>query len=369
MAGLRVAAPLLALQQGHSAFAVGLLFAMFGLTQVFLAVPSGRYVDRVGLRHPVAWAVCIAIAGTSLPVIWPHYISLCLASLTSGGAVGFAVIALQRHVGRAAQSPTELKQVFSWLGLGPSLSNFLGPVIAGVLIDTAGFRVAFAALALMPLITWAMVRTVRELPPVQVPAGEQSKGAFELLRGADFRRLLLVNWMLSSCWDVHSFMVPVIGHEHGFSASTIGLVVGSFAFAATAVRLVLPVFAERLREWVVIVGVMVGAGLILAVYPFLVHPLAMGVGSLCLGFVLGAVQPMMLSTLHQITPDHRHGEALGLRAAVSNLSSVVMPMAFGAAGAAVGAKAVFWAMGAASLSCIPLGVRMRLPDHTSVGAD
>jgi hypothetical protein len=28
---------------------------------------------------------------------------------------------------------------------------------------------------------------------------------------------------------------------------------------------------------------------------------------------LGTVQPMIMSTLHQITPAHRQGEALGLR--------------------------------------------------------
>jgi hypothetical protein len=41
MAGMRMAAPLLALQQGYSAAAVGVLLALFALTQVFLAL-AGR---------------------------------------------------------------------------------------------------------------------------------------------------------------------------------------------------------------------------------------------------------------------------------------------------------------------------------------
>jgi hypothetical protein len=40
MAGLRLAAPLLALQQGYSPAAVGVLIALFALTQVFLALPA-----------------------------------------------------------------------------------------------------------------------------------------------------------------------------------------------------------------------------------------------------------------------------------------------------------------------------------------
>ena len=42
-------------------------------------------------------------------------------------------------------------------------------------------------------------------------------------------------------------------------------------------------------------------------------PLAMGICSVLLGLALGSVQPMIMSMLHQITPEARHGEALGLR--------------------------------------------------------
>ena len=48
MAGTRMAAPLLALREGYSPAAVGVLLALFALTQVFLSLPSGRYADRHG---------------------------------------------------------------------------------------------------------------------------------------------------------------------------------------------------------------------------------------------------------------------------------------------------------------------------------
>ena len=53
-----------------------------------------------------------------------------------------------------------------------------------------------------------------------------------------------------------------------------------------------------------------------------------------------------MSTLHQITPDHAHGQAIGLRMMAINLSSVLMPMLFGIAGAVVGVSVVFWTEGA-----------------------
>lgn len=51
-------------------------------------------------------------------------------------------ISLQRHVGRSAQNNMALKRLFSWLSIGPALSNFIGPLSAGLLIDLGGFTIA-----------------------------------------------------------------------------------------------------------------------------------------------------------------------------------------------------------------------------------
>jgi len=279
---------------------------------------------------------------------------LCASALLSGGATGVAVIALQRHVGRAAEGSTQLKQVFSWLAMGPAVSNFIGPFAAGLLIDYAGaapgsifgYRAAFALLALLPLVTWLLVRGVQELPPIHAPADAAKGRVWELLHDLTLRRLLLVNWFLSSCWDVHTFVVPILGHERGLSASTIGTILGVFAIAAAAVRMAMPLVAQHLREWAVIAGAMGATAVLFAVYPLLHGAVAMGACSVLLGFVLGSVQPMIMSTLHQITPEHRHGEALGLRLMSINASSVMMPMLFGVASAYVGVAGLFWVVGA-----------------------
>jgi predicted MFS family arabinose efflux permease len=244
-------------------------------------------------------------------------------------------------VGRAAAGPTQLRQVFSWLAIGPAFSNFLGPFSTGLAIDYGGFRLAFLIVAALPLIAWFWVRDVRELPEA-APHKGRPQPAWDLLREPMFRRLLLVNWLLSSCWDVHTFVVPVLGHERGLSASVIGTILGGFAIAAAAVRVVLPAIAARLQEWLVIALSMGATTVLFAVYPLLHSALAMGLCSVLLGIALGTVQPMVMSTLHQITPEHRHGQAVGLRLMAINASSVTMPMLFGAAGAVIGIAGVFW---------------------------
>ena len=363
MTGMRMATPLLALKEGYSAAAVGMLLALFALTQVFLSLPAGRYADRHGLKRPLIISVVAACSGAGVAVLFPIYPVLCLSALLTGGAAGMALIALQRHVGRMAHNKDELRKVFSWLAIGPAISNFLGPFAAGLLIDyaggeaasTTGFRAAFLLLALMPLAAWFWARTVQELPALQTGAANQKATAWDLVQNRGFRRLLLLNWALSSCWDVHTFVVPILGHERGLPASVIGSILGAFAIAAAVIRMLMPIITRRLAESQVVLGAMVAACALFIAYPFMPGAWSMGACSVLLGVVLGSVQPMVMSMIHQITPPERHGEALGLRMMAINGSSVLMPVLFGSLGTVVGVSALFWAVG------VLVGVSSRLP--------
>ena len=180
------------------------------------------------------------------------------------------------------------------------------------------------------------------------PAVEQrTRSSWDLLRAPGMRRLLLVNWLISSSWDVHSFVVPILGHERGFSASAIGIVLGAFAVAVSLIRLVIPLLAHRVREATVLTTAMLVTGAVFGVYPLVQSSWTMGACAVVLGFALGSVQPMILSSLHHITPHDRHGEAIALRSMTINFSSTLMPLMFGLAGSAIGAATLFWVMGAA----------------------
>ena len=359
MTGFRMAAPLMALREGFSAAAVGVLLALFALAQVLLALPAGRFTQRYGLLRPFVVASLVATVGGLFAVIWPHFLVLCITALCSGAAVCLAMIALQRHVGHLASDATELRQVFSWVAIGPSISNFLGPFLAGLLIDSSGFRAAYLLLALLPSMAWWWVRRVPEHPPADTDEQGDKGSSWSLLRDRPFRHLMLMNWMLSSCWDVHTFLVPLLGHERGLSATAIGSILGAFALAATAIRLLMPWLASRLHEATVIACAMVSTALLLALYPLVQVAWAMGLLSILLGVALGSVQPMVMSILHQITPRHRHGEALGLRSMAINGSSVLMPLLFGSAGALVGVAGVFWSVGLVVGAGSRLAWRMR----------
>jgi MFS family permease len=355
MAGVRMAAPLWLLREGHTAAAVGLVLALFGVAPVLLALRAGRLVDRHGYHAALRWSAglaCVgalaALAASLRPMAGgPALAMLCLAAGCLGGGANAGLIAIQREAGRLAVDVTDLKRVFSWLGLAPALANMVGPLLAGVLIDLAGFAIAFATLAALPLVALCVGPLIERSVPAGQSASRPTSTALDLLREPGLLRLLAFNWVLSTCWDAHNFALPVLAHTRGLSASALGGIFGTFSAAVVAVRLVIPWLAHRLQEAEVLSGAMAVTALLFAVYPLLQDAWAMALVACALGASLGSVQPMIMSTLHQITPPERHGQAIALRSMTINASSAVMPLVFGTLGGALGVGALFWLVGAA----------------------
>lgn len=353
MAATRVAATLAVLGQGFPAWTVGALLSLYGLAPIVLSLWAGRMADRHGFHRPVALSVIGGLVGAVLPVLTQHIAALAVSGLLTGGAVAFAAVAIQREAGQMARDPDDLKRVFSWVALGPALSNAFAPVIAGLLIDHAGYRWAFAFGALLPLLAaWAAWQVPRAAP-VQAadPASTAAQGSVtELWRAPVLRNLLLVNVAMAASWDAHSFTAPVVGHARELSASAIGLVLGAFAVAATLIRLVITAFAHRIDEQRALSAAISVATVALLAYAWLPGALGMMAGSAVLGLALGSVQPMVLSMLHQAAPPGRQGQALALRMLFTNAATIAMPVGFGFLAAATTSAAPMWFMAAVLLA-------------------
>lgn len=360
--GMRMAVPLRAAHEGLGAVAIGGLMALFAAFPFLIAIPAGRLADRRGYHLPVRLAALLAFAGSALATAWPTPWLLGPAAALVGAGSAIGMIALQRTAGRLAQGQAQRLRVFSWVALAPSIATLVGPLLAGTLIDHAGWRAAFGGLALLPLLSLAAaVRVPREAlappppPPTPMPAGPAAAAsppaaaaaAWDLLRHGDFRRLLFINWLIAACWDAHAFALPLLGHERGLSATSIGLVLSSYAVSSAAVRGLIPFVAERLQPRLVMAIALALCAAVFIGYPVLHSAWAMAACAAALGLGLGAIQPAVMSTLHTVAPPGRQGEALGLRSSVIHFSALVMPLGFGAIGAALGVGPVFWLTGLA----------------------
>ncbi|HKQ28861.1 MAG TPA: MFS transporter [Burkholderiales bacterium] len=337
---------LFALQLGGSEFTVGLLMALFALLPMLLSVSAGRYIDRVGPRLPLVVAFAILAGGACLPFVSPQLVTLYFSCTLVGTSFMFIHIAMNSVFG--AHGTAEERAVnFSWLALGFSISNSIGPLVAGFAIDQLGHAQAMLSLSLFPacgmVLVWARRRP---LPRPQAVPGMKRSGVLELLRIPALRNTLTVSLLLSMGWDLYTFLTPLYGARIGLAATTIGVIMSTFALATFAVRLTMPYFVKRLPQWLVMSSALALSGAAYLLFPFVSSvPLLMTL-SFVLGLGLGCAQPIIMSLLYETSPPGRQGEAVGLRTSILNGSHTLIPLASGALSAVAGMTPVFWMLAA-----------------------
>ncbi len=340
---------LFALELGASEFTVGLLMSLFALLPTLLSVSAGRLIDRAGPRRPLALSFLALTLATALPFAFPRVETLYLSATLLGVSFMYVHIAMNSVFG-AHGSPEQRAVNFSWLALGFSISNSIGPLVAGYAIDGLGHAKAFALLAFFPLLALLLLwLRKRPLPrPEHVPLPKRS-GVLDLLRIPGLRQTFWVSLLLATGWDLFTFLMPLYGARTGLSAAAIGVILSTFAFATFLVRLAMPLLIRKLQQWAVIFGALGLSGTCYLLFPFATTTAPLLVLSFVLGLGLGSAQPVIMSLLYEASPPGRQGEAVGLRTSLLNASHTLVPLASGAASVAVGMSPIFWVLAACLL--------------------
>jgi MFS family permease len=348
--GARMTTTLFALHLGASEFTVGVLMSLFALLPTFLSVSAGRLIDRAGPRRPLLFSLMALTGAAALPFAFPMLEILYLSTTLLGVSFMYVHIAMNSVFG-AHGSPEQRALNFSWLALGFSTSNSIGPLIAGYAIDGLGHSSAFAVLAVFPAIALILLwLRKRPLPrPLHVPLPKRA-GVLDLLRIQGLRHTFWVSLLLATGWDLYTFLIPLYGSRIGLSAAAIGVILSTFALATFTVRLMMPLLIKKIRQWVVIFTALAISGTCYLLFPFATTVPPLLVLSFVLGLGLGSAQPVIMSLLYEASPPGRQGEAVGLRTSMLNGSHTLIPLASGAGSATVGMTPVFWVL-AACLLC------------------
>ena len=348
--GIRITTSLAAIKAGGGALWVGLLTAMFNIVPAFVAIRVGRLVDRVPLRRPLIAGCALVAAGGAIAAIEPMLGILALCAIAIG--IGWMAIAAssQYAVGLFGGSENRVR-AFSVMSMGFSISSFLGPLIAGFMIDHVSYRAAFAVLAALPAIA-AIAFATRwlKLPAVAPREDAPNGGARELLGMPAVRNTLISAAFITVGWDLYIFMVPVLGTELHLTATQIGSVLSFFAVAVFVVRLFMTRLTDRLGERGVMVSAMAVAGVTFIAFGFAHSYGVMMALSFVIGLGLGASQPIVLSILHDAAPPGRIGEVNGMRMTMISTSQWTMPLVFGMLSASTGMLPLFLIIGGGILS-------------------
>jgi predicted MFS family arabinose efflux permease len=345
VAGSRIDLSLFALKLGASPLTVGVLMSLLALLPMGFSVFVGRAIDRIGIRKPMLAGSAGVMLGTLLAFVWPRLEVLFVTSCLVGSGFMLFHIAVN-HAAATLGRAEDRARNFSLLALGFSTSGFIGPVLAGFSIDWIGHRGTFLLLSAFSCISLVAL-LIRKIEVPRHDIGEQERSrrrVADLLRDPLLRRVLVVSAALSMAWELFTFVMPIHGSQLGLSASTIGVILGSFGAAIFCVRVVLPLVVHRVHEWRLLIGAMLMTGIALAALPFVTNvPLLIALAFL-LGAGLGGTQPMILALLYNKAPPGRGAEAVGVRTLLLNASQAGIPLLFGALGAALGMAPAFWAM-------------------------
>lgn len=349
MGGGRVAASLFMLKHGGSETMAGIAYSGYCLLPALLSLLMGKWIDRAGTRRVMRTSQAIMVAGLILPALWESTASVLASALVCG--FGFASYMLAANVSVSMMPVAhdgERVGMLGWLAMGNSVAAVGGPTLTGFMIDHGGFGAAYALMAGIVLMSLAVSWMV-DVPGGDARPRKAGGGGGSVVKTVFGNPRILRIYLLAMCssmlYDGFSFMTPVLGHERGFSATVIGMIMSAFAIGTFAVRIFLPWLSRRFPEWRMLTltfGVACAA--------FLLLPLAhAGWMHASLGFVfglsMGAGGPNIMSLVYRAMPPEQAGEGAGLRSMMGNSVGLTAPSAYGAISGLFGATPVFLCVG------------------------
>lgn len=357
LSGGRVASSLFVLQGGYSEFIAGLTYGLYGLMPAILALHIGKLVDRVGARRIMRLSLIIMVLGLALPALYLSLLSVFLCA--AFGGLGFGGFILSAHVAISnikVEQASDKTSMFAWLQMGTAVSAVAGPSMTGLIIDKHNFSIAYICLTAIVFggLLMAYLSTIPENLNNK-KENNDSKLIKEVINDKTLLRIYLLSMAVYIAWDCFAFMIPVLGTEKGYSASSIGLILSFFAAGTFIVRALQTWLSRISTEWKTLRLAYALSAIVFFLLSIADQMIFLYALSLVFGIAAGVGHPNILNLLLAYVSSDKSGEASGLRLMTGNLAGLIGTTACGAATALTGVAPVFLGiaaiMGISSWKC------------------
>jgi MFS family permease len=315
---------------------LGILLAVYDISEVFLKPVFGALSDRIGAK-PVIVGGLIGFAVLSLIGLWAaDPLLLGLARLGQGAAASAFSPASSAMVARLSAGKNA-GTFFGRYGSWKSLGYVIGPLLGAALIAAGGFALLFGALSVLAAATavWVLL-AVPHLPPLP----RQRYTVLDLARQVAERRFLVPTLVLAASMAAMGAAIgflPALAVQHGLDP-----VAGTAAVSVLAVAslLVQPrIGAMRDMHRIGDAGgmrtglLLTAAGVALvAVAP---GPATIFIAAAVIGAGVGAATPLGFAHLADSTPKDRMGRTMGSAELGRELGDAGGPLLVGAVATAV----------------------------------
>lgn len=311
---------------GASAFAVGLLFAVFQLCQLLSAPLWGNISDRVGRKFVLIVSQIGATIGWTMLAFSPNIAWVFVARVVegvSGGNIGIT----QAYVADLVAA-RDRARAFSFIGATFGAGMIFGPVIGGVLFARYGFKAPFLAAAGLQLLTLAL--TIVFVPESRKREDRRRVGLREsiaLFRNPMLARVLLQRLALSlGLYGWYATIALYLQRQLGFALTRTDWFFAAFAALSVLMNIgavggVSRRTGDRRMSNIGLASLL--AGFVLLAF---VHGIALLVVSMALfGFGSALAQNGITALISNAVDDREQGTVLSTGSSLDSLSGIIAP--------------------------------------------
>ncbi|PQZ98977.1 MFS transporter [Arthrobacter sp. MYb211] len=335
---------------------VGLATAAYALLPMVTAVWLGRFSSRI----PKIRFLMLAGAGLmglgSLGIATAQgYIMVAVASAILGMGHLMFTIGGQSSIARYFPDD-QLDKGFGWFTAAYSAGQFLGPLIAGIILGTSTVADSPERIADINLSLWiggacALLAIPLLLPNLQprikkVAASSSPKpqaSMVSILRVKGMPSHMLASLTLLSILDILTAFLPLVAEKHGVTPAAVGVLLAIRGSASVVSRLFLPWISRHFSRKSMLLTSLYTAGITIAIAPLFIDTLWLaGLALLIGGFFLGMGQPVTMTMVSTSVPSQDRGAALAVRLMGNRLGQVLLPVAASTVAVGAGPAGAIW---------------------------
>ncbi|WP_096437378.1 MFS transporter [Alteribacter populi] len=338
--GTRPLIPLLADDLGAGKIEIGIIAATFAVFPLFFAISAGKWIDKWGIKWPIVLGSIGVTIALLIPYLFPVVLILYLSQVFAGFSQIFINISLQNAI-RLNSPKDQRDRYYGWFSFFQSAGQFSGPLIAGVVADSAGILFGFlicTIIALPPILfglflskkTLELKIGTKEKEQNEESSSEDSTiTLIQMISIKGMHQAMLASMLVLASREVMMTYFPLYATEAGLSITAVGLILGIQGLAQMFIRLLQGKILSKFKRHYVLFISLFTAGLSIVILTLFNSLLILSIIAVFIGLGIGLTQPLtMVSIVNLVSATHT-AQALGLRMAGNRLSQVISPIAFG----------------------------------------
>ena len=307
----------------------GTLFSAIFVVAACASWSAGRLSDNLGRRRVLVAGGLALGAGFGLVSTIQSYRTAVAFLAVAGLGYGFITASVLSLVSDLLPSRRGLGM--GLLSATYGLGSVSGPIVAAAIIQRFGWRGATATVgciaAAIAAIQWLRVRE-----PVRAQAVPRAAGAGR--PGVMNRNMILLAVAQffggAVFWITSSWTPTFLRTAAELTLDQAGMVMAAWGATPIIGAMALGILSDRLgRKRIILLGAFPGVIVVLAVYGWLVHPLALAAGICLLGLCKSPVPSLVVALAQDSAAKGRVGAASGLIMSMHYVAALTTPVAMG----------------------------------------